>query len=257
MKRRLGLLSLLLLAGCVSTTSTTTTNGIKPKRDPTEAAKLNLQLAYNYMQEGDLQTAKDKMEKARDEDPRNAEVHAALGTLDERLGRDKEADGEFRTALSLAPNQPTLLNSYAVFLCSHNRAVEGEKYFEQAANNPLYRTPWVAYTNAGVCLHAASHDPEALKQFDRALQMNPAYGEAVYQASDVDWSLKNYAGARVRLDVYLLKYAANAEMLWLAYRVAAAQGDVDAQTRYATRLKAEFPASDQARAVAAGRSNSG
>lgn len=240
------------LVACVSTNNST-----KPRRDPTEAAKINLQLGFDYMQQGDLATAKEKLERARDEDPRNAEVHGALAILDERLGKDQDADKEFRTALALAPHEPQMLNTYAVYLCSHNRAVEGERYFEQAATNPLYRTPWAAYTNAGVCLHAAHHDPEAAQRFALALQINPAYAEAVYQASDLDFSLKNYSGARVRIEVYLINNAANPDLLLLAYRVALAQSDLDAQQRYAGRLLKEFPGSEQARAVASSRTNPG
>ena len=84
-----------------------------------------------------------------------------------------------------------MLNNYAVFLCSHGRADEGVRNFEQAAANPLYPTPWAAFTNAGVCLRAAHRDGEAAARFDRALRSNPAYSEAVFQASDLDLPNKN------------------------------------------------------------------
>src|SRR5579863_6055820 len=151
------------------------------------AAKINMQLGLGYLQEGNLPIAKEKLERARSMDPHNPEIHGAMALLDERLGKDKEADKEFRTALDLDSHDPAMLNNYAVFLCSHERADEGVKYFEQAATNPLYPTPWAAYTNAGVCMRAVHRDAEAAQRFARALRANPAYSEAVYQASDLDF----------------------------------------------------------------------
>jgi type IV pilus assembly protein PilF len=222
-----------------------------------EAARINLQLGVGYLQEGNLAIAKEKLERARSEDGSNPEIHGAMALLDERLGNDKDADKEYRTALQLAPRDPSMLNNYAVFLCSHERHEEGVRYFEQAAANPLYRSPWAAYTNAGVCLRAAHRDSEAAQRFARALRSNPAYAEAVYQASDLDYSQQKYADARLRIDVFLLSNAATPDLLLLAYRIAQAQSDGDAQERYGSRLTREFPSSEQAHALAASRIHPG
>jgi len=248
----IGLIGAALLAACVHTTNST-----KPLANPTQAAQINLQLGYDYMQQGDLATAKQKLERARTEDPRNAAVHSALGLLYDRLGQAEDADKEFRASVSLTPSDPQTINQYAVYLCSHGRAPDGVRYFEQAANNPLYRTPWVAYTNAGVCLHGARRDAEAAQLFARALQSNPAYAEAVFQASDLDLSQHNYAEARARIELYLAHNIATPDVLLLGYRVALAQSDAVAQTIFAARLLKEYPNSEQARALTASRNNPG
>jgi type IV pilus assembly protein PilF len=219
------------------------------------AARVNMQLGLGYLQEGNLQYAKEKLDKAHSEDPDLPELHGAMALLDQRLGKDKEADKEFRAALQGNPNDPSMLNNYAVFLCSHGKPDEGVRYFERAASNPLYSTPWAAYTNAGVCLHAASRDTEAGQRFDRALRSNPAYSEAVFQASSLDMDHQKYAEARLRVDLFLLSNASTPDLLLLDWRIAQAQGDNTAQQRYASRLGREFPDSDQARALAAARSN--
>lgn len=221
------------------------------------AAKINMQLGLGYLQEGNLPIAKEKLERARSMDPHNPEIHGAMALLDERLGKDKDADKEFRTALELDSHDPAMLNNYAVFLCSHERVDEGVRYFEQAATNPLYPTPWAAYTNAGVCMRAAHRDADAAQRFARALRSNPAYSEAVYQASDLDFHQQKLADARFRIDVFLLTNPATPDLLLLAYRIAQAQNDAVAQQRYAARLAQEFPNSDQAHALAASKINPG
>jgi type IV pilus assembly protein PilF len=242
----------LALAACASSHDS---NGSVTRSEA--AARINLQLGVGYLQEGNLAIAKEKLERARSQDPHNPEVHGAIALLDERLGKDKEADKEYRTALELAPHDPAMLNNYAVFLCSHERVDEGVRYFEQAATNPLYRTPWAAYTNAGVCMRGAHRDADAAQRFNRALQSNPAYSEAVFQASDLDFQQQKLADARFRIDVFLLTNPATPDLLLLAYRIAQAQQDATAQQRYGLRLSQEFPNSEQAHALAASKMNPG
>ncbi len=251
-----GLLCVSLCLGLSACASTGDSNGSGVGRSEA-AARINLQLGVGYLQEGNLPIAKEKLERARRQDPHNPEIHGAMAWLDERLGKDKEADKEFRTALELAPHDPAMLNNYAVFLCSHERADEGVRYFEQAATNPLYRTPWAAYTNAGVCLRAAHRDADAAQRFARALRSNPAYSEAVFQASDLDFQQQKLADARFRIDVFMLTNPATPDLLLLAYRIAQVQKDATAQQRYAIRLSKEFPNSDQAHALAASKIDPG
>jgi type IV pilus assembly protein PilF len=233
------------------------TSGSPTQAQRESAARVNMQLGLGYLQQGNLLIAKEKLDKARSEDPELPEIHGAMALLDERLGKEKEADKEYRAALKVDPHEPSMLNNYAVFLCSHGRSDEGVRNFEQAAANPLYQTPWAAYTNAGVCLRAAHRDAEAAPHFDRALQSNPAYSEAVFQASDLDRQLQKYTQARLRIDVFLLRNASTPDLLLLAWRIAQAQSDPAGQQKYAARLAQEFPNSEQSRALAAARTNPG
>lgn len=245
-------LALLVAGGLVACASSGSTSSRK-----SDAAAINVQLGLGYLQQGNLAIAKEKLERALSEDPNSANVHAALGLLDERLGKDKDADQEYHRALSISSQDPSILNSYAVYLCSHGRAVEGVRYFEQAATNPLYRTPWAAYTNAGVCLRSAHHEEEAAQRFQRAQQSNPAYAEAIYQASDLDFSLQHLAQARLRIDLFLLNNPATPDLLLLAWRIAGAEQDAQATTLYGARLQKEFPNSDQAHALVTHNANPG
>jgi type IV pilus assembly protein PilF len=221
------------------------------------AARVNMQLGLGYLQQGNLAIAKEKLDKAHSEDPNLPELHGAMALLHQRLGNDKEADKEFRAAIQVNPNDPAMLNNYAVFLCSHGKPDDGVRNFERAATNPLYPTPWAAYTNAGVCLRAAHRDAEAAPKFDRALRANPAYSEAVFQASSLDLTLQKLADARLRIDLFLLTNPSTPDLLLLAWQIAEAQHDQAAQFRYASRLAREFPNSDQARALSNARAHPG
>src|SRR5688572_19951122 len=89
---------LLALAGCV----TTNTQGDKmPKPQPERASDLNLELGYDYFRKGKLNEAKEKFDRAVEQNPRSANAHAASGLLYDRLGEPKKADGLFERALDL------------------------------------------------------------------------------------------------------------------------------------------------------------
>jgi type IV pilus assembly protein PilF len=234
------------LAACASKSSTPL-----HMANQREAAADNTQLGIQYMNQGDLNLAKMKLDRALDEDPTNANVHSARAMLFERMRLPAKADEEFRTALKVSPHDPDVVNNYAVYLCQNGRTDEGVKRFLEAAHNALYRTPQAAYTNAGVCLRAAKRDDEARTDFDAALQLRPNYAEAAFQLATLDFDHGQLAAARGRIDGYIATYSATPDLLLLGVRVARAQGDALAAQRFGRRLQLDFPGSDQARALSA------
>ena len=123
------------------------------------------------------------------------------------------------------------------------------KRFEAVANNALYRTPWIAYTNAGVCSHASKHDDVALANFKRALQVHPNFPEAAFQLASLQFADGDVAGARTQIDIYLGAFDETPDLLLLGVRVAKAQNDRVAFVLYSRKLRLDFPASPQAKAL--------
>ena len=239
----------ILIFGCsVALLACAGTSNNQKKRD--DAANYNMQLGLDYLKQGELQIAKDKLDRAMAENPEDPNVHSAMAMLQERLGRPDKADHEFRTALSLGHRNPDILNNYAVYLCSHGRTDDGVKSFEEAAHNPLYRTPEAAFTNAGVCQRAAKRDTQAAMSFQRALQIRPSFAEAAYQLSDLDLQRGELEEARAEVDRYLGTYDATPDLLLVGVRIAQKQRDRLAEERYARKLRMDFPGSEQARALA-------
>ena len=239
-----GALAVLLLLACTSN------NAKRQTEKAHDAAAYNVQLGLAYMNQGELERAKDKLDRALTQDPNSADVHSARATLFARLNQKDKADEEFRAALRLAPHDPRMVNNYAVYLCENGRYDEGVKRFLEAANNRLYPTPEAAYTNAGVCLRAAKRDDEARVNFGRALQLKPNFAEAQFQLANLQFEHGEFAPARAGIDSFMGTYNATADLLLLGVRVARAQGDRVAAQRYARKLQLDFPGTDQARALA-------
>ena len=234
----------LCLCGCITTSNDT------GGESTSAAGAANLQLGAAYLQQGNLPVAKEKLERAAKQTPRDPVVHGMLAMLYHRLGEDQKAEKEYRTALDLAPNDPEQLNNYAVFLCNVGRVDDGVRRFQEAARNPLYRTPWAAYTNAGVCLRGAGRDAEAGPLFQRALQVRPDYAEAAVQLADLDLKEHRPADAYKRVTDFMKTNPPTADLLLFGWRAARELKDPVGAAQMAWRLQADFPDSDQAHAIA-------
>jgi type IV pilus assembly protein PilF len=215
-----------------------------------DASTYNTQLGISYLRQGDIPLAKDKLDRALKQNPDNPEVHSARAMLFDRMNLPAEADAEFKTALRLAPQDPDVSNNYAVYLCQSGRTTDGVRRFEEVARNALYRTPWVAYTNAGVCLRTARRNAEAVRSFKQALVVHPNFAEAAYQLADLQMQEGNLTEARAQVDSYLGAFEETPDLLLLGVRIARAQNDRVAAALYSRKLRLDFPSSTQAKALA-------
>jgi type IV pilus assembly protein PilF len=238
-------LGLLALTACVS-------NKLAPGKTPANAASVNVQLAIEYMRLNKLAIARDFIERALSEDSSNASVQATAGLIYERLGEMPKAEHAFATAARLGKDDPSVLNSYAGFLCRTNQAAQGEKLFVKVAKNPLYQTPEVALVNAGVCVRGSGDNISAERYFRDALAIRPNYGEALLQLGSLLLDRDEPAEALLNVQRYLAVNPPSPEILWLGLRVERKLGDAAPAAEFARRLQNEFPGSEQARMLQSG-----
>jgi type IV pilus assembly protein PilF len=241
-----------VLAGC----STTTEKPIS-KPQPERAAEINLELGIDYLRKGNLQQAKEKIDRALEQNPRNAKAQSVAGMLYERLGDSDKADSHFARAVSLEPENPDLKNNYAAYLCQKNRYERGEKFALEAATNALYKTPEVAYLNAGNCAKGAGNLKRAEENYRKALGVKPRFGDALLQMADVEYRQTDYMSARAFLERYLAVGRSSPTTLWLGVRIERGLGNHSAAQAYAQRLKTEYPTAAQTKELIESERNPG
>lgn len=254
MKSTLTLIILtMLLSACITSTS-------GPARTPPsdrDAARANTSLGLNYMRQGNYELAMEKLRRAIDQEPDLPEAHAAIALVYGRLGESLDADRHYRKALQLAPADPDIQNNYGVFLCGQKRYAEADKFFLRAAENPRYRTPEAAWTNAGVCVRNVPAPEKAETYFRQALARNPGFPDALWQMADLSFERGHQLQARAFLERRLGAGEASPEALWLGVRLEHSLGHAGVAKEYAQRLKTEFPTSVQTRYLLELESNGG
>ena len=163
-------LVLLLLPGC---TNTRDDSGLMTQTKSNPVAETNLNLGIAYMQRGDYEKALEKLDRAYKADPNYYSTHYAYGLLYQQIGKPALAEEHFRKALRLNPTDSATRNGYGQFLCQQGKYEKAEKLFQEAAANPLYQTPEVPLSNAGLCAAGHQDDASAEKFFRRALDKLP------------------------------------------------------------------------------------
>ena len=222
-----------------------------PPLDPTqEAGRINARLAMEYLKRDQLKVAQEKIEKALVQNPRDVNVQLSAGLVYERLRENKTAEKHFRQAVKVAPDSPEAQNALGAYFCRNKQQAKGEEMFVKAANNPLYRTPFVAYTNAGVCARSAGQLERAERYLRQALTAQVDYPETYAQLAGVLHERGNNLHARAFVERYLAVAPATADMLLLGYNIEVAMKDQSAAAGFRSRLEKEFPDSEQARRVA-------
>lgn len=212
-----------------------------------EAARANARLAIEYLKREQLTVARDKIEKALRQNPRDATVQMSAGVVFERLRDTERAEKHFRLALRADADSPEAQNALGAFLCRSKEYAKGEAMFLKAARNPLYRTPEVAYTNAGVCARSEG-DLERAEQYLRAaLAVHAQYPETFVQLAGVLHGRGHHLQARAFVERFLAAAPATAEVLLLGHQIEMALNDRDAAAAFAERLRREFPGSVQLR----------
>lgn len=232
----------MLLVTVLATACTTTSD----RQSMQKAAQLNAQLGANYLQQGNLEQANEKLIKALRQDDDNVDAHATFALLQMELEKPDEARRHFREALYLAPDNPQIHNNYGTFLCEHGEHDEGMKHFLKAAENRLYDTPEYAYANAGTCALDAGRTDEARRYLRQALEINPRMPSPLRELAMIEFDRGRPEAAQRYLERYHDTYEPSAQSLLLAARVERRLGNRDRSDEIGRKLLRNFPDSEEA-----------
>ena len=159
----LGLLAVVLLAGCAGT----------------DDAKKRLSESEGRYKEGasfletDQQRAFVAFQKAIELNPDNFEAHYALGSIYFKRKQLAEAEREFRVATVLHPDDGEALNYLGRTLMLQGRRREAIEVLTKTTKLPLYAKPDVAFTDLGSVLESDGNLVGAIEAYRSALRTDP------------------------------------------------------------------------------------
>lgn len=237
---------ILLLAACSTGGEQRRPEKQTSKANLKDASELNTQLAIGYIQRQQYKPARDKLEKAIEQNENNVEAYKTLAYLYALLGMNDEAETKYEQALDLKTNDSELLNSYGAFLCANGKLEEAQKQFEEAYSNPFYEAAYLAQSNAGSCYIKQGEYEKAEALLRKSLRVQPKLPGSLLSMADVGVKTERYMMARAYIQRYHDVKKASADSLWIQIQAEKALGDKKHYLQYARQLIRDFPDSDEA-----------
>ena len=235
---------LLALGGCANA-PTTQNEPVASQQltgsDAVHRAKVHTELGGLYLSQGNLGVALEEARKALAAASNYAPAHSLFGLIYMQMRDNRAAEESYERALRLAPSDPEINNSYGWFLCQTGRERRALDLFQVALRSPLYATPSLAYTNAGICSLRLKDDKAAEEFFQRSLRLDPANDRAAYFLADISFRQGRLGVARQYLSDLHKRAEPSAETLWLNLRIERKLGERDAEARLSAQLRRRFP----------------
>lgn len=222
------ILVLSLMQACVST---------KPERkeDPEKAAIIYTDLGLQYLRQGDLEMALDRLQRSLELNSRNPAANHYIAEVYKQLGNTQLADKYFKLAVRYDRDDPMVLNNYGAFLCEQGRFQESENYFLRAAKVHSYRTPELAYENLALCALQDDNKETAEEYFRKALQIRPNLAKSLYQMALISYDKREYLVARAFIQRFH-SLVQTEQSLKLGIQIEEALGDMSAAEKYREAL---------------------
>lgn len=240
---------LLALGGCASSgPSASSALAADPVTESDESpqrkrARIRLELAVGYFEEGRTAIALDEIKQALANDPQYAPAYNLRGLVYLRLNEPRQAEDSFRRALALDPRDGDTLHNYAWMACEQGRHDEAERSFSQALASPVYAGRARTLLAQGVCQARAGRMAQAERSLTRSYELDAANPLTGYNLAQLLYR----RGELPRAQFYIRRLnngeSANAETLWLGIRVEHRLGDPVAMRQLADQLKKRYPQS--------------
>ena len=249
------------LQGCATNSGMPTADAnagmITPSDEPEtrRRARIRLELASNYFENGQTAVALDEVKQALAADPTYADAFNLRGLIYMRLSDFAQADDSFRRALALRGGDPNLLHNYGWLLCQQQKYAEANQHFGQALANPAYTARSKTLMAQGLCQSGAGQFAEAEQSLLKAYELDAANPVVGYHLAAL--LLRRNELTRSQFYIRRLNNSqyANSESLWLGIKVERALGDSVAMKQLADQLRKRFPDSRELGAYERGAFN--
>lgn len=147
-----------------------------PSAKETKTAEIHNDLAVEAMTAGRTQDALKEYNIALEADPEMPEALMGRGLVYE-YGFDKltEAEADYRKALLVRPRYSEAHNNLGQLLARTGRYPEALTEFDKALDDSLYPAPWVARCNHGQATFAMGKRDEGIAELKNCVKITPKY----------------------------------------------------------------------------------
>lgn len=241
----------LALTGCV--TSPAGSTGAQGKQtdivtdsDEPEArkrARIRLELAVNYFEQGQTNIALDEIKQALASDPAYGEAFNLRGLVYMRLNDMGQAEDSFRRALAVSPGDPSTLHNYGWLQCQQGRYPQANEMFAKVLTNATYGDRAKTLMTQGLCQARAGQRAEAERTLARAYELDAGNPVVGFNLANLLYQRGEFGRAQFYIRRLNNTDLSNAETLWLGIKVERRLDDRVAMLQLVDQLKRRYPQS--------------
>jgi type IV pilus assembly protein PilF len=203
-------------------------------------ARIRLELASAYFQQGQTHVALDEIKQAIAIDPDYVDAYNLRGLAYQRLNDLPLASGSFKHALALNPRDADAAHNYAWFLCQHSQYADAEDFFAQAIANPAYTHAAKSWMLQGLCQLRSGHTRDAEISLSRSQALDAGNPVSAYNLALLLFDRGDFQPAQPYMRKLNKGPLANAETLWLGIRIEQRLNNLDAVAELADKLRSRF-----------------
>jgi type IV pilus assembly protein PilF len=241
-------MSCLFVQACQQTKSDPVPENHK-KTDLSKAASYNIQLGLGYLKQGDRPRAKKKLLTAMEQEPKSADVNAAMAYYFEQTNELEQSKKYYLKAISLSSHSGSQLNNYGTFLCRQGEYKKAETYFLNSVKDEHYVNTAAAYENAGLCALAVPDNDKAKLYFNTALNQDPSRKTSLYELTKLESKEGNDEKALALLQKNSEMVLNDRVFLSLAKEIASKAGKFEIAAAYESSYKKMEPHTDNSGVV--------
>ena len=223
--------------------------------DSRKRARIRLELASSYFEQGQTSVALDEIKQSLTADPSYADAYNLRGLVYLRLNDVPLAEDSFRRALALNPRSADVAHNYGWLLCQQSRYTESNAFFAQATSNPTYQGKARTLMVQGVCQVRAGQRVEAERTLFQSYELDPNNPVTGYNLASVLYERGDLTRAQFYIRRLNNSELANAETLWLGIKTERKLNNRDTVAQLADQLKKRFAQSPQAASYEKGTFN--
>ena len=251
-----------LLAGCASQPGMTGASANRTdlitesdETDQRRRARLRVELASGYFEQGQTKVALDEIKQSLATDPNFVDAYNLRGLVYMRLNDIPLAEDSFRRAMALNPRDANVAHNYGWLLCQQSRYSESFKLFAQAASNPTYTDKAKTLMVLGVCQVSAGQPIEAEQSLMHSYELDAGNPVTGYNLSRLLYARGDLTRAQFYIRRLNNSELANAQTLWLGIKTERKLNNQEAVLQLAGQLRKRFSQSPEAAAYEKGSFN--
>jgi type IV pilus assembly protein PilF len=214
--------------------------------DQRKRARIRVELALGYFQQGKTNIALDEIKLAIAADPTFSDAYSLRGLVYLALNDFAFAEESFNKALSIRQKDPNVLHNLGWLKCQQAAYGSSLVFFEQALADPAYMGRAKTLMAQGLCQVRAGMLTEAESSFLKSYEYDAGNPVTGYNLSRLLFQKAELNRAQFYIRRLNNTEFANAESLWLGIKVEKKMGNLQAVEQLASQLEKRFSQSPEA-----------